>query len=115
MITIPSVTPAAFDDAEGIGTIINGIATRVTAQLAQLKRLLGPLEDVCIEPGFHLGVRDEWNIAADGLFGRTGVVGFIAGAMNISWADYSDAAWVGDHIAGTRASPREDPRGLPDH
>ncbi|MGX9227921.1 hypothetical protein ACWV95_20050 [Streptomyces albus] len=38
-------------------------------------------------------MQNEWDIAAEGLFGYDGVLGRIAHAMNINWNNYSDAEW----------------------
>jgi hypothetical protein len=39
-------------------------------------------------------LQGEWNLAADGLFGPTGVLGKIAYSLNLSWANYSDCEWA---------------------
>jgi hypothetical protein len=90
------------DEPEGVGAVLNGVATQVTAELAQLRGLLEPFRDVCLEAGANLGANEEWNIAADGLFGPAGVLAAIAGALNVEWADYTDAVWADEH---SRAGP----------
>ncbi|GAB2964980.1 hypothetical protein GCM10027280_62270 [Micromonospora polyrhachis] len=43
---------------------------------------------------YYEGLQGEWNLAADGLFGQTGVMGQIASALNLSWNNYSEAKWM---------------------
>jgi hypothetical protein len=37
--------------------------------------------------------QQEWNVAAEGLFGPNGILGEIAQAMNVNWGNYTDAEW----------------------
>jgi hypothetical protein len=84
-------------DFEGADVFINGVVAQVTEELASLKRLLAPVEERWIGGDLmNLGVKEEWNIATDGLFGPAGVLGYLAGAMNINWPNYGDAAWSED-------------------
>jgi uncharacterized protein YukE len=43
---------------------------------------------------YYEGLQQEWNQAADGLFGPDGVLGEIAGAMHVTWNNYSEAEWA---------------------
>jgi WXG100 family type VII secretion target len=85
-IAVPSELQAA-------GTTINGIATAIEGELSALKSLLAPLQDTWTGAAqvYYQGLQNEWNIAADGLFGPTGVLGQIAQTMNLNWNNYTDS------------------------
>lgn len=86
------VTP----ELEGASGHMNNVAGSVTAELERLERLLLPLADTWTGETFtyYRGLQEEWNIAADGLFGPEGVLGQIAAAMHTNWGNYSEAEWA---------------------
>ncbi len=89
MLQVPS-------DLQGAGTYINGVATQIESELIALKNQLAPLMDSWSGAAqtYYEGLQQEWNIAADGLFGPTGVLGIIAQAMNLNWNNYTDCEWA---------------------
>jgi WXG100 family type VII secretion target len=88
-LTVPSELQAA-------GATINGIASAIEGELIALKNLLTPLEDTWVGAAktYYTGLQNEWNIAADGLFGPTGILGQIAQTMNLNWNNYTDGEWA---------------------
>jgi len=64
-------------DPDDVATVFRVVTTAVTGELAAVRRLLDALDQVD-RHGPHIGLSDEWQIAADGLFGPTGVLGSIA-------------------------------------
>jgi uncharacterized protein YukE len=82
-------------ELESVGTYLNGQATEISDELNQLASYLNQLEVIWqgAASGYYQGLQAEWNIAALGLFGPDGVLGEIAHAMNVTWANYSDAEW----------------------
>ncbi|MFI8850960.1 WXG100 family type VII secretion target [Streptomyces sp. 891-h] len=42
---------------------------------------------------YYQDMQNEWDLAAEGLFGYDGVLGRIAHAMHLNWNNYSDAEW----------------------
>lgn len=85
-LVVPSELQAA-------GTYINGVASVIEGELGALKNLLMPLEDTWIGAAktYYQGLQSEWNVAADGLFGPTGILGQIAQTMNLNWNNYTDS------------------------
>jgi uncharacterized protein YukE len=82
---------------EGAGTWLNGMAAQAADDLERLKGLLVPLQETWMQSqaaGYYQGLQQEWNMAAEGLFGPTGVLGMIAHAMNVNWNNYSEAEWA---------------------
>src|SRR3981081_3993300 len=80
----------------GAGAWLNGQATTASDDLATLKAQLAPLQEAWTQSqaaSYYQGLQQEWNIAAEGLFGPDGVLGQIAHAMNVNWGNYSDAEW----------------------
>jgi hypothetical protein len=78
------------------GTWLNTQAGQCADDLAQLKAKLAPLAEAWTQSkaaDYYQGLQQEWNIAAEGLFGPDGVLGQIAHAMNVNWGNYSDAEW----------------------
>ncbi len=96
MADIASTNIAVPLDLEGAGAYINGQAAAITAELDALIKILAPLQDTWNgdASGYYTGLQMEWNTAAEGLFGPTGVLGQIANAMNVTWANYSDAEFA---------------------
>jgi WXG100 family type VII secretion target len=96
MPDIDSSTIAVPVDLEGAGAYINSQAAAISAELDALIKVLAPLQDTWVGSAhtYYHGLQAEWNIAAEGLFGPTGVLGQIANAMNVTWANYSDAEWA---------------------
>lgn len=89
LIAVPS-------DLEGAGTYINGVATQIEGELNSLKATLTPLMQLWTGAAkiWYDGLQQEWNIAAEGLFGPTGVLGQIASTMNLNWNNYTDCEWA---------------------
>jgi WXG100 family type VII secretion target len=85
MLRVPS-------DLQAAGTYINGVATQIESELGALKNQLAPLMEIWTgaAQSYYDGLQTEWNIAADGLFGPTGVLGMIAQTMNLNWNNYTD-------------------------
>lgn len=80
----------------GAGSTINGMAQTMADELAQLKSKLSPLQDAWTQSQaatYYQGLQNEWDIAANGLFGPDGVLGRIAQAMHVNWGNYSEAEW----------------------
>jgi hypothetical protein len=79
------------------GSWLNGRAADIVGELEALKARLAPLEAAWTKSqaaGYYQENQLNWNIAADGLFGPDGVLGQIAHAMNVNWANYEDAEWA---------------------
>lgn len=84
------------NELSGAGAWLNTQATTCSDDLARLKAQLAPLAEAWTQSqaaGYYQGLQQEWNIAAEGLFGPDGVLGQIAHAMNVNWGNYSDAEW----------------------
>jgi WXG100 family type VII secretion target len=83
-------------ELELAGQQLNGKANQIVDQLEALIAKLAPLQDTWEGPAqsYYQGLQNEWNIAADGLFGPTGVLGQVAAAMNVSWNNYADGEWA---------------------
>jgi uncharacterized protein YukE len=89
-------TPIAVPvDLEGAGAFINGRAAAMATELEGLIRLLAPLQATWggWASGHYDILQAEWNGAAERLFGPNGVLGQIAHAMHVAWANYSRAEW----------------------
>jgi uncharacterized protein YukE len=88
MLAVPS-------NLQGAGTYINGAAALIEGELVALKNQLAPLMEswTGAAQSYYEGLQMEWNVAADGLFGPTGVLGVIAQAMNLNWNNYTDCEW----------------------
>ncbi|WP_329138379.1 WXG100 family type VII secretion target [Streptomyces sp. NBC_01476] len=82
-------------DLEGAGQWINNASQGIADELNKLIGLLEPLQATWTGPaaGYYGGLQEEWNYAAEGLFGPYGVLGEIARAMNVNWNNYSEAEW----------------------
>jgi uncharacterized protein YukE len=82
-------------DLQGAGTYINGVSSQIESELVALKNQLAPLMDewAGAAESYYQGLQMEWNIAADGLFGPTGVLGMIAQTMNLNWNNYTECEW----------------------
>lgn len=80
-------------DLETAGAQINSQAAAIADELASLNQQLQPLEGTWTgqAAAYYEGLQSEWNMAAAGLFGQDGVLGIIATAMGVTWANYSDA------------------------
>jgi uncharacterized protein YukE len=85
---------------EGLGMAgrwLNGRAGEIAGELETLKNKLAPLQDAWAQSQaatYYEDMQQEWNIAAEGLFGPGGVLGEIAQAMNVNWGNYADAEWA---------------------
>jgi WXG100 family type VII secretion target len=84
------------EDLAGAGAYINGIALQIADELHKLIGLLAPLQETWTGTAatYYEGLQQEWNFAADGLLGPNGVLGEIAQAMHVNWANYSEAEWA---------------------
>lgn len=83
-------------DLQNAGVWLNTQASTCAEELARLRSQLAPLQEawtVSKAADYYQGLQQEWNIAAEGLFGPGGVLGQIAHAMNVNWNNYSDAEW----------------------
>jgi hypothetical protein len=85
-------TAAALADAAGPSGaapprtfVLTGTAAGVLAELTTLRRALEPIADRPAGSGGRIAPEVEWNIAVDGLFGPTGVLGVIARASGEAW------------------------------
>jgi uncharacterized protein YukE len=84
-------------DLEHAGPHINGIAEAISEELTRLRGKLEPILDsgwAGQAQAQYAGLQAEWNIAAEGLLGPEGVLGRIAQAMNVTWANYTDCEWA---------------------
>ncbi|MFI7354878.1 WXG100 family type VII secretion target [Streptomyces avidinii] len=78
------------------GGWLNARAGEVSGELQGLKSQLIPLADSWRESHaatYYQDMQNEWDLAANGLFGPDGVLGRIAHAMHVNWNNYSDAEW----------------------
>jgi WXG100 family type VII secretion target len=89
---IPIMVQTELADA---GTYLNNQATAISEQLNRLAAYLNQLPEIWSGTAstYYQGLQQEWNVAANGLFGPDGVLGEIATAMNVTWNNYSDAEW----------------------
>ncbi|MEU1302170.1 WXG100 family type VII secretion target [Streptomyces shenzhenensis] len=82
---------------EGLGAAgarLNGQAAAIEELLQHLRSLLAPLEEAWTHSTaatYYQDLKMEWDIAAMGLYGPDGVLGQIAHAMNVNWANYTAA------------------------
>jgi WXG100 family type VII secretion target len=83
------------EDLEGAGAWINARAQQIADELAALKAQLAPLAETWDGSAnqYYEGLQQEWNLAAEGLFGPDGILGRIAQTMNVNWSNYSEAEW----------------------
>lgn len=90
-----SIPIAVKAELEGAGAYMNAQALDIADELAQLAAYLNTLPEIWkgSASSYYQGLQAEWNIAANGLFGPDGVLGEIAHAMNVNWANYSEAEW----------------------
>lgn len=85
---------------EGLGEAggwLNGRASQIADELGSLKGRLAPLQDAWNQSQaatYYQDMQQEWNIAAEGLFGPDGVLGEIARALHVNWGNYTDAEWA---------------------
>lgn len=97
---MPDIDGTPIYVGEGLGAaggVINGRAAEIAGELETLKGKLAPLQDTWNKSqaaDYYQGLQQEWNIAAEGLFGPEGVLGQIAHAMNVNWGNYTDAEWA---------------------
>ena len=83
------VVPASLAQA---GPFINSQAATIEEELNQLKNLLAPLQATWTGQAqtYYEGLQNEWNMAAEGLFGPQGILGYIAKAMGVNFYNYED-------------------------
>ncbi|MER7277846.1 WXG100 family type VII secretion target [Dactylosporangium sp. NPDC000244] len=86
------VVPA---DLEVAGERLAQQSQAIVDQLEALKTQLAPLAETWtgVAASYYQPLQLEWNTAADGLFGPTGVLGQIAEAMHVTWANYAECEW----------------------
>ncbi|GAA1274279.1 hypothetical protein GCM10009665_72270 [Kitasatospora nipponensis] len=80
-----------------VGPRIHASAEEIIAELQRLVQLLAPLKDSwnSSEAAADYEIlQQEWNTAAEGLFGPGGVLGNVAAVMNVNFVNYSDAEWA---------------------
>ena len=77
------------------GTYLNSQASMISDQLNSLAAYLNQLPQIWSGTAstYYEELQQEWNVAANGLFGPDGVLGQIATTMNVTWNNYSDAEW----------------------
>ncbi|MFB6892574.1 WXG100 family type VII secretion target [Kitasatospora sp. NPDC056327] len=92
----PSLPISVQQDLAAAGPFLNAKADEISEQLNSLAAYLNQLPEVWqgSASAYYQGLQAEWNLAADGLFGPEGVLGQIAHAMNVNWANYSEAEWA---------------------
>jgi WXG100 family type VII secretion target len=95
---MPSIDTSSImvrQELEAAGAWINARAQQIADELAALKAQLMPLAETWDGTAnqYYEGLQQEWNIAAEGLFGPDGILGRIAHTMNVNWANYSEAEW----------------------
>ncbi|MEU2246863.1 WXG100 family type VII secretion target [Streptomyces sp. NPDC019224] len=83
-------------DLSTAGPEINRRAAEISEELSLLIRQLQPLAATWTGEAkeYYEVLQAEWNMAAEGLFGPEGVLGRIAHALNVNWANYSNAEWA---------------------
>ncbi|BBA96951.1 hypothetical protein RVR_2485 [Actinacidiphila reveromycinica] len=94
--SIDSVRIKVDDTLGAAGTTINGMAATIAEELSALKGRLAPLQEEWLQSTaatYYQDMMNEWDLAANGLFGPEGVLGRIAHAMDVNWGNYSDAEW----------------------
>lgn len=80
-----------------VGPRIHASAEEIIGELQRLITLLGPLKDTWTTSEAAADyeiLQQEWNTAAQGLFGPDGVLGNVAAVMNVNFVNYSDAEWA---------------------
>jgi uncharacterized protein YukE len=80
-----------------VGPKINAYAEEIIGELQRLVALLAPLKDTWTTSeaaSDYEILQQEWNTAAEGLFGPNGVLGNVAAVMNVNFANYSDAEFA---------------------
>jgi WXG100 family type VII secretion target len=83
-------------ELEGAGGKMSGYAQTIDDQLRTLRSRLDPLKEYWQGPAqsYYQDLQAEWNAAADGLLGPTGVCGDIAASLNLAWNNYTDCEWA---------------------
>jgi len=97
MSDIGNTTIRVGGDLASAGAWLNQRADVCADELARLRGQLAPLQESWNESraaDYYQGLQQQWNVAADGLFGPDGVLGQIARAMNVTWGNYADAEWA---------------------
>jgi WXG100 family type VII secretion target len=95
-MSIDNTTIMVQDELEGAGSYINSQAQTISDELSALVSKLAPLAETWTGTASadYESYQQEWNAAANGLFGPDGVLGAIAQAMNVTWGNYSDAEFA---------------------
>jgi uncharacterized protein YukE len=76
------------------GATVNAKAQEIADELASLAAYLQTVPWAGTAAQQYHDLQDEWNSAANGLFGPDGVLGQIAQALDITWGNYSEAEWA---------------------
>lgn len=80
-----------------VGPRIYASAEEIIGELQRLVQLLVPLQETWTTSEAAADyeiMQQEWNTAANGLFGPDGVLGNVAAVMNINFTNYSDAEFA---------------------
>jgi WXG100 family type VII secretion target len=95
-MSIESSTIMVQDGLADAGAQLNARASEIVDELNTLIGQLAPLAETWTGPAasYYGPLQDEWNVAANGLFGPDGILGEIANAMNVTWNNYADAEWA---------------------
>ncbi|MEU9407525.1 WXG100 family type VII secretion target [Streptomyces sp. NPDC048281] len=94
-----SIDAASIFVSEGLagaGKEMNRQAEVMVEELNTLKKKLIPLVESWRRSEastYFQDMQNEWDIAANGLFGPDGVLGRIAHAMDVNWGNYAEAEW----------------------
>src|SRR5262245_35946294 len=80
-------------DLENAGKLLQAQADAITGRLRTLNQQLAPLADVWKGQAavFYQEKQQQWDTAALGLFGPTGVLTQISVAMNLTYDNYDQA------------------------
>lgn len=95
-MSIETVSMMVQDGLADAGKNLNNYANTIVEELNGLISQLAPIAETWTGPAasYYGPLQDEWNVAANGLFGPDGILGEIANAMNVTWNNYSDAEWA---------------------
>lgn len=79
---------------QAAGAYLNSESLAAAEKLHRLQQQLAPLQEdwrQSVAAAYYENMREEWELAAAGLFGPDGVLGVIAEKMNVAWTNYFDA------------------------
>ncbi|WP_326550300.1 WXG100 family type VII secretion target [Micromonospora sp. NBC_01813] len=80
-------------EQEGAGSYVLSRSAEMEERLAQLKAQLAELESVWSGEAreHYFELRNQWSVAAEDLFGPTGILGMVGNALNTCWDNYTGA------------------------